>query len=74
MKRALILCVYHVIDKISAEIYEMKLQVAILFEYLCFNTSMIKYAIAVFFGGQYINTVLRFAKLMLIAEVARIAF
>ena len=41
--QALILCVSHVIDKISLEISVMQLQVAILFECLCFNTSMIKY-------------------------------
>ena len=41
--QALILRVSHVIDKIPLEISVIQLQVAILFECLCFNTAMIKY-------------------------------
>ena len=65
--QALILRVSRVIDKISLKISVMKLQEVILFECLCFNTGIIKYFIAVFFCGEYFVTVLRFAKLMLMA-------
>ena len=67
------MCVSHDIDKISLEISVMKLQEAILFGCLCFSTCIVKYFIAVFFCGECFVTVLQFAKLMLMAEIAFIA-